>query len=205
MIANIPNKLEYNLKTIVLIIDENIKKVRWTNEEIDQKFASRTIKEIITERGTHYMNPCLDLTLCSMNLIKRMGYKTNFIVEGVKQKDKEFNGIHFALELEDRINKGFLDYSQLNIVHVGRGDYENKREDVDSLFKFRINGSLFSDNKFFLESFKESNISELNQLIQGDVLEKYKQRLKNENTNDNHNNYLSEIKGLTNSRIKYFF
>tara|TARA_Y100000310_G_scaffold194711_1_gene194704 strand:- start:219 stop:839 length:621 start_codon:yes stop_codon:yes gene_type:complete len=189
----IVNSLELNLDKIVDWTDHKVKRVRWTNEEIDEKFASRTVSEILKDKNTHYMNPCLELTLCSLDLLKSFGYKNNVIVEFLRHHDKDHEEVHFALESEDGVNKHFLDYSRLNIVYTGRGEYVNPKKDVDSLHRISLDDSLFSRDETYLESFGKVNVPEIKMLIDNYNLDEHKERLKRENTDRNYEAYLAKL------------
>jgi len=56
------NSIEF-AKEIVNEVNKKVKRVYWTNEEIDKYFARRSAKEKIDDGKTGFMNPCLDLTL----------------------------------------------------------------------------------------------------------------------------------------------
>jgi hypothetical protein len=135
----------------------------------------------------------LDLTLCSFELLKSLGYKNKFVVELLKHRDKEFNEVHFALESEDGTNKSFLDYSRLNIVYSGKGEYVNPRKDIDSLFKIKLDDSLFSRDDTYFDFFSRANLSELNKLLSDYSLVDHKRRLKRENTEENYEAYLAKL------------
>ena len=58
-------------KEIISEVNKKVKRVYWTNEEIDKYFGRRSVEEILSSGETCFMNPCLDLTLVSSHLISK--------------------------------------------------------------------------------------------------------------------------------------
>tara|TARA_Y100000310_G_scaffold302033_1_gene339003 strand:- start:813 stop:1268 length:456 start_codon:yes stop_codon:yes gene_type:complete len=149
------------------------------------------------------MNSCLDLTLCSLDLLKSFGYKNKFIIEFLKHRDKDYEEVHFALESEDGINKRFLDYSRLNIVYSGKGEYANLRKDVDSLHKVSLEDSLFSRDEPYIKSFSKIEIPAIKILIDNYNLDEHKERLKRENTDRNYKLYLTKLRDMPELKLHF--
>lgn len=64
-------------KEIISEVNKKVKRVYWTNEEIDKYFGRRSVEEILSSGETCFMNPCLDLTLVSSYLISKRKYPIN--------------------------------------------------------------------------------------------------------------------------------
>jgi len=91
MVLTQKNEIEI-VKSIVSEVDKKVKRVYWTNEEVDKWFGKRSAKEIINNGTTCFMNSCLDVTLVSASIIysKNIPY-TLVIEEHLPTKEFKFN------------------------------------------------------------------------------------------------------------------
>ena len=140
--------LEVAEKTVSWV-DSNVQRVRWDNDQIREKFANRTVRQIVGDGDTCYMAPCLDLTLVAQERLKaNEGYSTEFVIERVKQEGFGFDRLHFALNYQKGEKWYHIDFLGDNIVEVGDGRYSgNQREDVTAIARGVIAGSLFGPDR----------------------------------------------------------
>ncbi len=168
-------------QAIALWVDKKIKRTYWTNEQINKKFGRRSIKEIIEERTTCFMNPCSDLTLVSSYLLTQNQIKNNLVIEEhLPTKEFNFNRLHFALDYADGTGIYHLNYKDNNFAYVGIGEYLG-REDIPQAQLIRISGEEINPNKPLYENLKNIK-TEFS-------LEKNLQKLKRDNSEENYNHY----------------
>ena len=172
------------LESIVTWADINIRRIAWTNEEILQKFGKRSASQILSEGHTCYMNPCLDLTLATIPLVKARGFEPILVVEELIHPVTHQPAVHFAIEAGNL----YLDYSGSNRVIIGEGKYQNARKSKSlSLRRF--------DGKTILPSEDICQIMGINSLYNDSGTERYSfheniQRLIRDNTSQTWHNYI---------------
>jgi len=180
-------------KEIVNEVSRKIKRIYWTNEEIDKYFAKRSAKEILDSEQTGYRNPCLDLTLVSAYLFSANDIKHNLVIEEhLPTKDFNFNRLHFVIEYS--INGGIntLNYKTLNKVYLSEGEYSG-RKDIPRASMIKIPGETINPYKSIYENLGYRSLDELtkNKFI-GYSLEKNLNRLKQDNFRKNYEMYNRE-------------
>lgn len=176
-------------KSIVFEVDEKIKRIYWTNKEIDKWFARRSAKEIINSGNTCFMNPCSDLTLVSSFIMSQKNIPHEWVIkEYLPTKDFNFNRLHFVLEFKCNNESYAIDYKTLNDVYIYEGGY-NGREDLPLAKTIRVPNKQINLNKSLHEIISNSNL--------GSRLENYSlksnlNRLKQDNSMENYNNFKQE-------------
>lgn len=188
-------------KKIIFEVNNKIKRVYWTNEEIDKWFGKRSAKEIINNGTTCFMNSCLDVTLVSASIIysKNIPY-TLVIEEHLPTKEFKFNRLHFVLEFEYDKNKYFLNYKRCNDVYIYEGVY-NGRRDIPFAQIMRIPGKKINPNKSLHENLNYNNLEDLLKKEFRDYsLKTNLMRLKQDNSKENY--YLFKQKYGENFIIK---
>ncbi|MBT3262720.1 hypothetical protein HN992_02850 [Candidatus Woesearchaeota archaeon] len=195
--------LEFNLQRIVNYVDGHIKRVKWSDKEINDFFANRTVSEMFENGTTCYMNNCFDFSLTSLEMLKSCGYDTNLIIERVKQKYKNHEEMHFGLEAFDGDYLHFLDYSLMNNVYTGFGKHMNPRSDLVSLERYSIEGDKFDKDSNFFEIIENENNSDLDKFVENYNINIHKQRLIDSNTDKNYEKYLSRLGNHSELVLKY--
>ncbi len=185
--------LEFNLQRIVYYVDEHIKRVKWSDKEINNFFANRTVSEMFENGTTCYMNNCFDFSLTSLEMLKSYDYDVNLIIERVNQKYKNHEEMHFGLEAFDGNHLHFLDYSLMNKVYSGFGAHMNPRSDIVSLERYSIDGKKFDKNSTFFEILRNENNSDLDKFVEDYDINIHKQRLIDSNTDENYEKYLRRL------------
>ncbi len=182
------NNIE-TVKKIVKEVDSKIKRVYWTNKEIDGKFVKRSVNKILKDGNTFYRNPCGDVTLVTSYLMFQNKILHNWVIEEhLPTKDFDFNRLHFVLEFENNKKTNVLNYKELNKVYLYEGIY-NRREDLPSsqIIKFS------SDKIDFEKSLQENLIDmDITKKLNGYSLEKNLNRLKQDNFIEYYNNFKEE-------------
>ncbi len=174
-------------KEIISEVNERVKRVYWTNEEIDKFFAKRSANEIIQNRTTCYINPCLDLTLASAAILFSKNTPYFFVIEEhLPTQEFPFNRLHFALEFQYENKKYALNYKRCNEVYLYEGDYKG-REDIPLAQIIRVSGESINP---YRPLYKNLGYTTLNDLIKnkfkGYSLESNLNRLKQDNSEENY-------------------
>lgn len=173
-------------KEIVFEVNKKVRRVYWTNEQLDKWFGRRSAKEILDNGTTCFMNPCPDLTFVSAYLMSSNNIKHNIVVEEhFPTKEFPFNRLHFALEFQSKDKRYSLNYKKCNEVYISGGDY-NGREDIPQAGMIRISGENLNPYKSIYENLGYDSLEELikNKFI-GFSLEKNLSRLKQDNSQEN--------------------
>jgi hypothetical protein len=106
-------------KKIVSNVDNKVKRIYWTNEEIDKYFAKRNYEQIIDHGHTCFMNPCSDLTLVTSNLMEQENIPHKWIIQ-LEDPIKNFNfpRIHFMLDFRYNNKPYVLNFIRNNYVYL---------------------------------------------------------------------------------------
>ncbi|OGI67918.1 hypothetical protein A2738_03670 [Candidatus Nomurabacteria bacterium RIFCSPHIGHO2_01_FULL_42_15] len=137
--------LEQKINSLVLWINERVKRKQWSNEEIAEKFVKRNAEQILADGDTGFMNPCSDLTLVALALLKKNGFKSTLVVEKLKQKKYDFVGMHFVLEFLEKDVLYFLEFVEKNHVLLKKGGYTHQKEGIETLRIQRITNDVRLD------------------------------------------------------------
>jgi hypothetical protein len=186
---------------IVSEVNNKVRRVYWTNEEIDRLFGRRSAKEIIQNGTTCFMNPCFDLNSVSSYFMNVRGIPHEYIIEELSPtKDFNFNKsylelknfdyrLHFALGFQHGGEEYAIDYKRENEVHIFKGKY-NGRGDIPRAGIIRIPGKNINPYK---PIYKNLGYDTLEDLIKdkfiGFSLEKNLNRLKQDNSKENYSSY----------------
>lgn len=174
------------VKSIVKEVDKNIKRIYWTNEQIDRLFAKRNAREILESKNTCFMNPCSDFTLTSSFLMNQSYIPHKWVVEQhFPSKEFDFFRLHFLLEFEENNETYVLNYKKANEVYIYNGKY-NGRKDLISKEIIRIPSEEINLKKSLYENIFDSNLTEK---IREYSLEKNLERLKKDNSVENFENF----------------
>ena len=86
------------------------------------------LNEILENRDTFYMNPCLE-SYSSLNcLVKHTRENANIVVEEHGQTPEyPFNRLHFATEFTDSSGKYFMSFKSGTRVEVGTNEYTGRK------------------------------------------------------------------------------
>ncbi len=176
-------------KAIVKEVDNKVKRIYWTNDEIDKWFAKRSAKEILNSGNTCFMNPCSDITLVSSFIMSQKDIPHEWIIEEyLPTKDFNFNRLHFALEFKYDNRLHVLNYKKLNDVYIYEGEY-NGGKDLPLAQIIKFPSKQINFNKSLHEIINNSNIGSR---LKNYSLEKNLSRLKQDNSIDNYNNFKQE-------------
>jgi hypothetical protein len=177
-------------KEIVFEVNNKVKRVYWTNEEIDKWFGKRSAKEILDDGTTCFMNPCWDLTVVSASEL--LSRKINYIFAIEEHKPTpgfNFNRLHFVLEFQYKNKNYFLNYKKANEVYVYEGNY-NGREDIPMAQIIRVPGKEINPKKPIYKSLGYDNLEDLiKDKFKGYSLESNLNRLKRDNSKENYDAY----------------
>ncbi len=173
-------------KKIISMVDEAVKRIYWTNEEIDKWFAKRSAKEIINSKHTCLMNPYPDLTFVTSYILSLNNLPHEWVIEKhLSTEDFNLNRLHFVLEFNLHKKQYVIDYKRANDVYVYEGKYDGK----EVLLKKQ--GIRIPDNKINLEESLYENMKNSNpkNYLVGYLLEKNINRLKQDNSQENYERF----------------
>jgi len=178
------------VKNIVYKIDKKVKRIYWTNEEIDKYFAKRSAISILDSETTCFMNPCLDLTLASAAIMHSKDIPHVFVIEEhLPTKEFPFNRLHFALEFKDERKNYVLNYKTGNRVYISEGNY-NGRKDIPMAQIMRIPGKKINPYKTIYKNLGYDTLEELiKNKFKGYSLENNLNRLKRDNSEEEYKSY----------------
>lgn len=180
-------------KEIALETNKRVKRIYWTNEEIEKYFGNRSTQEIIQNGTTCFMNPCLDLTLVSAYLMSSRRVEHDLIIEEhLPTQEFPFNRLHFAIEFKNSDKSYFINYKRNNEVHIFKGNY-NGREDILQEKMIILPGEKINP---YRQIYKNLGYETLEELIKdkftGFSVEHIINRLKHDNSLKNFNDYLKK-------------
>jgi hypothetical protein len=181
----------YTASNIAHEVDAKVKRVFWTNEQIDEFFAKRSATEILYNGSTGFMNPCLDLTLVSSSIMSSKRIPHYFVIEEhLPVYEFPFNRLHFALEFKNGNQDYVMDYKGENEVHIYSGKYKG-RQDIPSAGIIRILGDKINPYKALFKSLGYETMGDLiNDKFKGYSLKTNLIRLKQDNSIENYKDYL---------------
>lgn len=186
------SKIINSVKEIVSEVDKKVKRVYWTNEQIDKYFGKRPINEILSSGETCFMNPCSDLTIVSSYIMSRKKIPNNLIIEEHLPSDGfNFNRLHFVIEFQDpTLNEEYsLNYKRANEVYLLKGKYSG-RKDLPLSKKIKLSGKKINPLKPIHEIFGYNTLeSFFKEQFNGYSLESNILKLKKDNSLENYENY----------------
>ena len=176
-------------KNVVSEVDRKVKKVYWTNKEIDKWFGKRSAKEIINSGNTCFMNPCSDLTLVSSYIMNQSNLPHEWVIkEYLPTKNFNFNRLHFVLEFKYNNKLHVLNYKKLKEVYIYEGK-RNQKEDLPIAQIIRIPSKQINLDKSLYEIISNFNIDSR---LENYSLESNLNRLKQDNSLENYYNFKQE-------------
>ncbi len=178
--------LEEKVKSLIIWIDDNVSRNQWNNSAVDQNFGRRSIRKILSDGNTCYMNPCADLTFVAYAVMKNNSMNPVIVVEELAPGDYPFVRIHFGLEFSSKKDKYFLDFIQLNRVLLGKGSFVNHKKDISAIRTSRITCDISIDDNPTEVVEREVEPKDFNLVLQLD-------RLKKDNNDDTYRKYLASM------------
>ncbi|MCX6825488.1 MAG: hypothetical protein NTY80_04705 [candidate division SR1 bacterium] len=144
-VANNDDIFEF-LKGVIHHIHKILKKDKFENEYIENRFGKLSTRELISEGKTFYMNPCLDFVLVTVEGLKRSGLKNIlFIIEELACPGGSHK-LHFGIEIKKEDKNYYVDYRGQNNVFLGEGKFASKYEHKGekSMHKIKIDAQNIS-------------------------------------------------------------
>ena len=179
--------LELKISSIIDWIDAHVSRKRRSNERIDSDFCNRTIRRILEDGDTCYMNPCLDLTTVACAVLRANSIPPVLVVQEFGPTQKySFNRLHSAIEFSNDGKDFFLDFNQLNMVLFGSGGYHNINR-TSPISSFRITRNIGLDDN--PRSFLSPQVSFANFDLTPQIA-----RIKIDNTDDTYQSYLRAMR-----------
>lgn len=176
------------VRPLIESIDVSVKRQRWSNEELEEKFAKRNAREIIDDGNTHYISPCLDLTLVTLQLLKERGFDTTFLIEELKYPSSEDIKLHFAVEFNE--GRDYVNYTIANNAIIGRGSYSSFNKIPTSLSISRFDGRDISYLDNICSILGICSLTDLDKIHTGFSFPKQLTKMKRNNTPEIYNKYL---------------
>ena len=176
-------------------IGKNIEKRRWTDEEIEEKFAKRSAVEILNDGHTCYMNPCGDYTFVTAEILKRNGFDVTLVIEELKRPHKEYAEIHFAIELSMDGEHYFIEYVTLDDARFEKGLFVDRFGDkYITGEKIRVDGSRLNPFEHPFRALGITYEEDLPKAFRSYSLRPHLEQLKKDNTDGTYEKFLRERK-----------
>lgn len=177
-------------RKIVSEVDKNVKRVYWTNEELDKFFGKRSAKEILQNGTTCFMNACLDLTLASAYYLSSDNIPYEVVIEEYPPTPEfNFNRVHFYIIFQNSNEDCVINYKRENEVYVFEGKYngiDNSSKDMI----FKIPGNIINPYRNLSKNIEYANLKELiKDKFANYSLEKNLNKLKQDNSKENYESY----------------
>ncbi|MGM5481719.1 MAG: hypothetical protein ACQESE_04910 [Nanobdellota archaeon] len=200
-VVDIDSKVKNLSELLVSWVDKSVNRVRWDNQKVERDFAQRSVYEILADGTSFYMNPCPDLA--SVALYGLSLFSSEGITDPQLVVVPEINAYgNFSLHFHDRFKyEGvpyIMDFAGLNNVIVTPEEaHFNPNTDVKTLDKHLLEGPHdFSKNLF-------QNYSRLQGLLQHFDFNAHVQKLKNDNTPQEFDDYKGRLNGRHNLKTVY--
>lgn len=174
------------IENIIYQTDKKVKRVYWTNEEIDEWFGKRSVSKIIENGTTCFMNPCSDLSIVSASILNqnKIPYSLS-ITENLPEKHFDFNRIHFILRLNYQNAPLYIDYKRNNEVYLSREFPEKNSRIIKQVIQ--IPGEEIDIKKSLQENIKNSSKGKF---LKSFSLDKNINRLKKDNSPENYDSFI---------------
>jgi len=201
----IMNKFETieNIETIIsnselaLLIKgllSDIKKKRWTNEQIQQKLWRRSVDEVIASWETCYMWSCVDITLAFLQELKSIIPSKNLALwcEILQWKKWNITSLHFFIKDDSWDTPKIIDFEKDRKVKIYHWDYKNSREWV-SLSQKAL--SYIPAGNISWKDSLETILSKIN--VDKSIFSDYLSKVQKDNTDANYSWYLHSRQPLS--------
>lgn len=185
-------------KEIISEVNKKVRRAYWTDEQIDNWFGKRCIREIIRNGTACFMNPCWDLNLVTGHELSLRNILYTLVIEehqptkdlnfdrfNLVVKNFDYNRLHFAVEFDEIT----INYKRENEVYISKGNY-NGREEIPMAQILRVPGEIIDPQKSIHESLGYNSLEDLiKDRFRGFSLEKNLERLKMDNNLENYKAY----------------
>lgn len=180
---------------IVSWVDKSVERKIWTNDELEEKFGRRSAYDILEEGDTHYMGPCLDLTLPALEAVKQSVAMPSLVIEEHKAPWFPFNRLHFAIEFIYGGERYYLDFEKMTTVTFGRGSYENPNKKIELVKVMRVAGERISPMEPLHVSLGLASPEEFGDMFVGYRFREPLDRIMEDNTNRKYEAFLRAVGG----------
>lgn len=116
----------YNFLTeIVQHIYKIVQKAKIENTDIQNNIGKSSAREILSHGKIFFLNPCLDLSLATIEWLKKSWVDNTFLVINELECPWNIYKIHFGVEIVYQQQNYYIDYKNKNNVHIGKGKFES--------------------------------------------------------------------------------
>ena len=107
---------ETRLVAIAAWLKENFDLVAWPEGEWREKYMQRPMTRVILEREFPCVQPCLEITLAALHILRNSGTSANLIIEDLGiNKERE---LHFAVEIPAAPGNWYMEFTRHSAVYT---------------------------------------------------------------------------------------
>ncbi len=160
-----------------------LKKVKWSNERIQNELGRRTIEAIISSWESCYMGACVDFSLAFLMELKKILPQDKLAVgcELLRRKSTWNYGFHLFLKDNSVQPSRIIDFMTKNEVEIYQGAYTNSLNgtELDQLALYELSAQEVNDQDSFLSLAQKMNIN-----LPPELFQAYLSKLQQDNTDE---------------------
>lgn len=158
-----------------------LKKVKWSNEKIQNELGRRTIETIISSWESCYMGACVDFSLAFLMELKKILPQDKLAMgcELLRRKSTWNYGFHLFLKDNSVQPSRIIDFVSKNEVEIYEGVYTNSLNgtELDQLALYELSAQEVNAQDSFLSLAQKMNIN-----LPPELFQAYLSKLQQDNT-----------------------
>ncbi|MFC2695705.1 MAG: hypothetical protein ACFN4U_01545 [Candidatus Absconditicoccaceae bacterium] len=158
-----------------------LKKVKWSNERIQNELGRRTIEAIISSGESCYMGACVDFSLAFLMELKKILPQDKLAMgcELLRRKSTGNYGFHLFLKDNSVQPSRIIDFMTKNEVSIYEGVYTNSLNgtELDQLALYELSAQEVNAQDSFLSLVQKMNIN-----LPPELFQAYLSKLQQDNT-----------------------
>ena len=160
-----------------------LKKVKWSNERIQNELGRRTIETIISSWESCYMGACVDFSLAFLMELKKILPQDKLAMgcELLRRKSTWNYGFHLFLKDNSVQPSRIIDFMTKNKVEIYQGAYTNSLNgtELDQLALYELSAQEVNAQDSFLSLTQKMNIN-----LPPELFQAYLSKLQQDNTDE---------------------
>ena len=112
---------------IIRGVQQQMQLVRWPPEKYGRLYGKRSVEQIIKEKNTNYMNPCLDLTMVTIHLLREHGFNPTCIAQELIGEHTGKPTLHFAIEVPVAEKTYTIDFPRSKTANFYEGAFDHMK------------------------------------------------------------------------------
>lgn len=160
-----------------------LKKIKWSNERIQNELGRRTIETIISSWESCYMGACVDFSLAFLMELKKILPQDKLAMgcELLRRKSTWNYGFHLFLKDNSVQPSRIIDFMTKNEVEIYQGAYTNSLNgtELDQLALYELSAQEVNAQDSFLSLAQKMNIN-----LPPELFQAYLSKLQQDNTDE---------------------